>query len=166
MRILLVLFFATQAWALPEPADIGVGLVVGTFGAVETKLFLTDSDAVQAGIEFMDRPWSVAYLQYTRHFRYAFGGKNRFSKETTPYLGGGIGAGFWNRSQTCGRWNCEWDATTTGTGNGIFVRLAMGLEWFTRRWPLGIFAEAVPSYLWYPTNKLVFDAGAGIRFYF
>jgi hypothetical protein len=151
---------------IPEEGNLGVGAMVGTIGAISGKYWLTSVDALDAGIEFLDHPWTVIYVDYYRHFPGLFGGKSRFGRETSPYVLVGTGMGFWDRTDNCGRWNCSWNPNSTGTGNGFFVRLDIGLEWFLRATRFSLFGEFGPSYMWYPTSGNTFDVAIGGRFYF
>lgn len=151
---------------LPEPGDVGVGAMYGTMGAINAKVFFTDKDAGLIGVEFADHPWSVIYADYQHHFRNVFRSKNRFLANTTPYIGFGTGVGFWDRLKTCGRWNCQWTAKTSGSGNAMFIRAVAGIEWFPKGWPMGAFAEFAPSIMWYPSSGKALDAAVGARYYF
>lgn len=171
MRYLLsaaiLLSASVRAYAdFPVEGTIAPSAIVGTIGSISGKYFVTDVDAVDAAAEFMDHPWQVFYADYYRHFHRLFGKGTRFGRETSLYGGLGAGAGFWDRNDNCGRWNCSWNKNTTGTGNGFFIRAVAGVEWYPRRTLFSVFAEVAPSYLWYPTNGSTLDFGAGGRFNF
>lgn len=152
--------------AKPTANTVGVGAMVGTMGAVSVKYFVTERDALDIGIEFMDEPWTVLFADYYVHLNNAFGRTNRFTKQSHLYLGAGAGTGFWSRKQECGRWKCDWDPRATGTGTGFFVRIIAGAEWYMAKNPFGFFIEFAPSYMLHPTTGTAFDAAAGARFYF
>ncbi len=163
----LGLMFAHSTWAAkPTRGSAGIGAMMGTMGAINAKFFITDRDAVDVGIEFMDEPWTVLFADYYVQLNDAFGKKSQFAKQTHLYLGAGAGSGFWSRRQACGRWKCKWDPLATGTGTGFFVRLVAGAEWYLARSPFGFYAEVAPSYMLHPTTGTAFDAALGARFYF
>jgi hypothetical protein len=108
----------------------------------------------------------VIYADYYWYFKDVFGKRSRFARESILYAGGGTGAGFWDRTQTCGRWNCSWASNSTGTGNGFFVRAVVGIEWFPPGWNAGVFTEVAPSYMWYPSTGNTVDFAIGARYYF
>ena len=93
-------------------------------------------------MEFFDHPWTVFYGDYFRHFPTLFGIGSRFGRESSPYVGLGTGVGFWDRTDNCGRWHCTWNQNSTGTGNGFFVRLVFGVEWFPKTHTLFSFCGA------------------------
>jgi len=151
----------------PKEGQFGPGVMVGTIGSVSGKYFATDVDAVDFGAEFLNSPWQVFYIDYYRHFPQLFGKGSRFGRETSEYIAIGTGAGFWDRLDNCGRWNCTWNSSTTGTGNGFFVRLVVGAEWSpSRKARYTVFGELGPSYMWYPTNGSAIDVAVGARYYF
>jgi hypothetical protein len=162
----LIILLSLSAAALPTEDSIGPGVQVGTQGALTLKYFFTDEDAVNGGVEFMDHAWSVFFADYIRHFPRLFGKGTRFGRESSLYLGVGAGGGFWDRTDHCGRWRCHWNAGSTGTGNGFFVRAVLGLEWYPKATHFSVFAEAAPSFMWYPTNGSATDFVLGGRYYF
>jgi hypothetical protein len=165
-----ILLFVTLGFSahadFPTEDRFGIGAMVGTLGSISGKFFLTDVDAVDLGVEFLGHPWQVFYGDYYRHFPKIFGKGTRFGRESSLYGAIGTGVGFWDRTDTCGRWHCTWNANTTGAGNGFFVRLVVGVEWYPRKTNYSVFGELGPSYMWYPTDGNTFDVGVGGRYYF
>ncbi|PWU17459.1 MAG: hypothetical protein C5B49_08825 [Bdellovibrio sp.] len=145
---------------------IAPGISIGTTGALSLKYFFSKDDSVDAAVEYRDHPWAVIYADYYRYFRGLFGQKSRFGREVSPYLGAGTGAGFWDRDDQCGRWKCAWTPGTQGTGNGFFVRLVGGLEWFAPNKAYTFYFEASPSWMWYPSSGQTVDVVIGAKYYF
>jgi hypothetical protein len=167
LRYFIVFIFASLAHAVtPGEGTVDVGAMIGTSGAVDAQYWFSKQDAVDLGIEFLDRPWTVVFANYTFHFRQLFSQKSKFWSVATPYVGAGGGVGFWDRKDTCGRWNCHWNADSTGSGDGFFLRAVAGLEWAPKKHRYSVFAEVAPSFLWYPDNGHTLDVHVGGRYYF
>jgi hypothetical protein len=164
--LILIFILSGQAQAIaPDADDFALGAMIGSMGSISGKYWFTNQAAAELGVEFLDHPWSVFYADFLWHFPKLFGSGTRFGRETSAYAGGGAGMGFWDRLDTCGRWNCHWNQGSTGTGTGLFLRSIFGMEWYPGKSRFGIFAELVPSYMWYP-NGSAFDGGIGGRYYF
>lgn len=157
---------APSAGFLPGEGNIAAGFIIGSIGALTAQYWISEEHAVDIGVEFLDHPWQVFYADYTYHFLQPFGKGTRFGRESSLFVGLGTGAGFWDRLDTCGRWNCQWTAGATGTGNGFFVRAPVGIEWYIGRTHIGITAEFAPSFLWYPSNGQTYDVALGSKYVF
>ncbi len=150
----------------PKAESFGLGLMVGTMGAINAKYFILDQGAVDLGVEFLDHAGKVIYADFFWHIQKLFGKGTKFGRESSLYFGGGLGVGLWVRTDTCGRWNCSWDANSTGAGNGFFGRLVVGTEWNPARTRFGVFGEVGPSFTLYPSGGKAFDVAVGGRYYF
>jgi hypothetical protein len=165
--ILIAVFAVTSAAVTPDEGRIAASAMIGTSGILGAKYWLSKRDAVELGVEYIDHPWAVFYADYSWNIPGLFGGKGaKFWRELSLYIKGGGGAGFWDRKDECGRWNCKWNPESTGSGNGFFLRLLVGLEWYPKRSPFTVFGEVGPSYMWYPTNGNTIDVNIGGRYYF
>ncbi len=154
----------TVRW--PQEGTIGVGGMIGTIGAISAMYWFTPELTFDANIEFRDHPWNVIFADFMWHFAELFGHGSKFGRETSAYIGAGAGTGFWDRSDKCGRWHCTWNLNTTGTGTGMFLRVVGGVEWYPLRTPIGVFAEAGPSQMVFPSSGQTFDFAIGSRYYF
>lgn len=148
-----------------KEGDLGLGAEIGTMGSVSGKYFVMDQGAVDAGVEFLDHPWTTMYADFLWHFRGVLPQREKFWRESVLYVGAGAGVGFWDRLDTCGRWNCNWGGGL-GTGTGLFIRAVGGLEWFPTRTHWGVFGEIAPSFMWYPGGASFIDVALGGRWYF
>ena len=150
----------------PRDGNIAAGIVIGTMSALTVQYWLTAEHTFDFGVEFRDHPWSVIYADYNFHWHRLFGKGTKFGRESSPYVGIGTGAGFWDRLDNCGRGNCTWTAGATGTGNGFFIRFPIGIDWYPNRSHIGMLAEFVPSFLWYPSNGQSYDIVLGAKYVF
>ncbi len=168
MRKLLLFLTATltlQTSANPgPPGDFGLGLMLGSVVSVTGKYWLSKNGALDFGLGFSGRRGNSIYADYLWHLPGVFGTGTKFGRETSGYLGGGGGVGYWSESYECGRWHC--DRRRSDSGTGIFVRGVFGLEWFPARTRFGVFGELGPTMLLAPDTGGSLDVGVGGRFYF
>jgi len=162
---LLVLSTTTTVYAAPKGGELGLGAILGTIGAVNGKYWFSKQAAVDLGVEFLDHPFAVFYTDFLWHFPGLFGKGSKFGREASLYLGAGVGAGFWTRADSCGRWDCNWTVGASGTGTGFLARVVVGSEWYPLRTRFGVFAEIVPSFMLFPNGDTI-DVGVGGRYYF
>jgi hypothetical protein len=169
-RIALLFSIALIAFPLsadmPKEGTFGAGAEIGTVGAITAKYFIIDRGAIDAGIEFLDKPFSVIYSDFLWHIPGLFPRAHKFWRESALYFGGGGGVGFWDRLDSCGRWNCHWNSNSQGAGNGFFIRAVGGIEWYPSKTHWGVYGEVAPSYIWYPGGASMIDVAVGGRFYF
>lgn len=151
---------------IDRTGQTGLGLLLGTAGALSGKHWLTGRGAFDLGFEFFDRPWHVAYGDFLWHVPGLFGRGSRFGRESALYFGAGTGVGFWTREDRCGRWRCTWSPSASGTGTGFFVRAVVGTEWYPTHTRFGVFGELAPSRMYYPSSGSTFDVTVGARYYF
>jgi hypothetical protein len=153
------------ATGFPGEGDFAAGGLIGTVGAVNGKYMITKEAGVDAGVEILDHPLTVFYGDILWHFERLFGKSSRFGRESSLYVGGGGGVGFWNRLQTCGRWNCSWPNNSSGSGNGMFIRTVAGVEWYPPKTHWSVFGEIAPSFMIYPNGSFI-DVAVGGRYWF
>lgn len=169
-QILTLAFFLLPGWAAsafnPDFGAISVGASVGTMSAVSGKFWIDKRFAVDLGVLMVEDPGKAIYADAIYHFRGLLGKSSRLTRESLPYIGAGVGAGFWKRSERCDHWKCDWPKNEVGTGNGFFLRVVGGLEWFPKLRPFGVFFETGPSYMWYPGGGVHLEITLGGRYYF
>jgi hypothetical protein len=167
MKYLIVffLFFTTQARAASAPpADFGLGLMVGTMISMTGKYWLDKHGALDFGVSSTGSRGMAVYADYLWHIPGIFGTSTRFGRETSGYVGGGGGVGFWHDSYECGRWGCARRSDDSGTG--IFIRGLCGFEWYPRTTRFGVFTELGPTFMFAPSTGGSLDLGVGGRYYF
>lgn len=142
--------------------NTGLGVVIGVPTAVTGKFFLDQRNAIDAGLALSFNETFLVYGDYLMHFRGAFGRKNAFLTQTTPYLGFGGLFAFTTTNSTS-------ESGYRGKGNGAFgiaVRIPFGAEWRLPDPSLGVFVELVPGISLFPQTTSIFQGGVGIRYYF
>lgn len=147
----------------PGSGRLGAGVVIGAPTAITGKYWMSNDEAVDFGLSFWGYRWTTLYGDYHWYFDRAFGNRNKFVSQLTPYVGVGGGITFWSERRECGRWSC---GSTGDSGTAIFARVPLGVEWYPVRPPLGVFAEFIPSFTVIPGTAGFFDFGVGIRYYF
>jgi hypothetical protein len=160
--MLAALMAQPVAAAPPKDHKFGAGIMVGTLNSINGKYWLSDRGALDFGFGITFDPWTVLYADYLWHFPGLFGTGSEFGRQTSGYLGGGAGVGFWGRSGDCGRWHCN----STSGGATLFVRGLFGAEWTPDNPTLGVFAELGPGLGLVPGVGGFIDVGVGIRYYF
>ncbi len=161
--VALILTHGTAAFAAP-PSDFGAGLMIGSMVSATGKVWVDEQNAVDFGLGFSGGDEVAIYADYLWHIRGVFGSSTRFGRETTGYIGGGAGIGFWDDSYDCGRFGC--DRRRDDSGTGVFIRALLGFEWVPAATRFGIFAEIGPSFLIVPDVDGDLDIGIGARYYF
>lgn len=165
LRVLCVFCLWLPVFAWPATTDnhkFGAGLMVGNLVAVTGKYWLSKNGAVDFGLGFSGG--TAVYADYLWHIPGIFGRGTRFGRETSGYIGGGGGVGFWSDSFECGRYDC--DRRSSKSGTGLFLRGLAGFEWFPSPTQFGVFAELGPTLLLTPSTTGRLDLGVGGRFYF
>jgi len=146
------------------PGELAMGLMVGNIIAATGKYWISEDGALDFGLGFTDGDNVTGYADYLWHIPGIFGNGSKFGRETSGYMGGGGGIGYWNDSYRCGRWDC--DRRNTDSGTGLFVRAIFGFEWYPLRTRFGVFGEAGPTFLFAPSTSASLDVGVGGRYYF
>lgn len=165
-RLLFVfVFIGSSATAnSTAPADFGLGLMLGSMNSVTGKYWLSKREALDFGLGFSGRNSVALYGDYLWHVPGIFGDGSKFGRETSGYIGGGLGIATWNDSYDCGRWKC--DRRREDSETGVFLRALFGFEWFPARTRFGVFAELGPTLLFAPGTGGTLDIGVGGRYYF
>lgn len=112
----------------PNEGSFAFGFSLGTNSSLSGKYWITSEAAVDLGVENTTSPWKVYYADFLWHFPKLFGSASKFARETTFYVGAGLGAGHWQREEECGRWKCSWSTTTSGSGTAVFARGILGCD--------------------------------------
>jgi hypothetical protein len=164
--LVFMIYFATaNAAETLEPGRLGAGLMIGSMISVTGKYWLGDGkSALDFGLGFGSSDGISIYGDYLWHVPRIFGTSTQFGRQTSGYIGGGPGIGFWSDSYNCGHWRC--DRRTTSSGSGFFLRALAGFEWFPKPTRFGVFAELGPTFLLTPTTSGSLDIGIGGRYYF
>jgi len=144
MTFMLLCLLAAEAsplWA-QKAGDLGVGIVVGNPSGLTTKLWLYQSQALDAGVGFDKNV--ILYSDYLWYFWKAL------PRPSTSRLSLHLGAGV---------------QLTPAVSEGFGARAPAGLAY----WPSGrveIFLEAVPVFQLHPRGRVPVSTGAGLRYYF
>ena len=165
--LFISVFNVTPAYAARATSNanerIGAGIEVGTFAAITGKYWFEAEHALDFGVAFGFDHWTQIYADFLWHRAQIFGTNTEFTRQTTGYVGGGIGLAFHQQDSSCGRWKCG-NATPS---MGVAARGLVGAEWQPAiSTPIGIFAELIPAFLIGPSVTIGIDAGVGGRYYF
>jgi hypothetical protein len=126
-----------------KAGDIGAGVILGNPTGGTAKLWLSDSQALDAGVGFSTR--LSVYGDYLWHGWQVL---PQPSEGKLPvYLG--LGAQF-----------------RTVAPNELGLRTVAGIAYWLPRNPVELFFEVVPVFRLYPGNSVGLDAGIGLRYYF
>ncbi len=151
----MALFFAVFALtgtALPAAENrLGIGFVLGDPSGITGKLFISSSDAIDAGIGASHDHGAYLYGDYLRHFSGVFP-----VPSLLLYLG--IGPGFYDHDNE-GRNHSGSDE------NGLECRFPIGLEYRFTTIPLAAFLELVPAMTVVPDIDFHLRGGLGIRYF-
>jgi hypothetical protein len=154
-RVLTVLFFAAFAFTgtllFAAESRLGLGVVLGDPSGITGKVFISSSDAIDAGIGASHHHGAYVYGDYLRHFSGVFP-----VPSLLLYLG--IGPGFYDHDSE-GRNHSESDE------NGLECRFPIGLEYRFTTIPLAAFLELVPAMEIVPDIDFHLRGGLGIRYF-
>ena len=144
-----VAFFSTVA-AHAQDKGIGIGVIVGDPTGISTKIWTTQSTALQFAVAWRSRD---AFLGTRVSFSgdYVWHSFNAIhSNERFPVfygVGGVIASGG-------------------GFVSALGVRGVLGIDWLSREVPVDIFLQVVPVLVLSPSTDLQVGAGLGIRYFF
>ncbi len=130
----------------------GLGFVLGDPSGITGKLFISPSDAIDAGVGASHDHGAYIYADYLRHFSGIFP-----VPSLLLYLG--IGPGFYDHDNE-GRNRSDRDE------NGIECRFPVGLEFRFTTIPLAAFLELVPAMAVIPDIDFHLRGGLGVRYFF
>jgi hypothetical protein len=165
LRWLVILcLFSVSEFSISNDKNLGAGVMVGSLTSINGKYWFSKRDAMDFGIGFAGYPGAFFYADYLYNLGPIFATNPKFWRETSAYIGGGGGVGFWKDSYECGRWKCS--GRNTDTGTGIFLRGFFGMEWMPSSTRFGIFGEAGLTMLVSPGIGTGVDAAVGGRYYF
>lgn len=167
MKKIISLFLISLAFApfsFAANKNIGAGVMVGTLTSLNGKYWFDDTSAVDFGIGIAGYPGAFLYGDYLYNLGPIFATSPRFWKETSAYVGGGIGVGFWRDSYECGRWRCG--RQSGDSGSGFFARGFFGMEWMPSSTRFGVFGEGGLMLLLTPGTSTGIEASVGGRYYF
>ncbi len=145
--ISIVIFLSITITNFAQPAETGVGLMIGSPSGISVKHWLNKKNALGAGLGFSFINDSRLYLNidYLYHLYDQFE-----SEEEIPfYYGFGI------------------RLLTKEKKEGIFgIRGVAGLNWFPKNKPFDLFFEIAPVFELIPETAMNLDASIGFRYYF
>lgn len=130
---------------------VGIGVILGDPSGFTTKLFLTDSNAFDAGIGPSGDDGFYLYFDYLRIFRNLFP-----INELSLYLGAGVGLHHHDKETK----HHDEDELS------LEARLPIGIAYLFRQIPLEIFLEIAPALEIIPDIDFDLRGGLGARYYF
>ena len=147
MKMLLAMICMLAAGVGPlraqQSGDFGAGVILGNPTGATAKLWLTDSQALDAGLGF-----STGLALYGDYLWHSWKVLPQPSQGKLPvYLG--LGAQF-----------------RTVSPNEFGLRTVAGIAYWLPRNPVEIFFEVVPVFRLSPRDSVGLDAGVGLRYYF
>jgi len=158
--VLLVgwLLVASPAHAAGGP--FGLGIILGEPTGLSAKVFLADSHAVDAALDwsFVDDALYV-HADYLLHFPGLFGARMPGAPrhQWLPYVGiGGKVLLRDDRSRPKGE----------ESRNRLGARVPFGLAWHPPTVSVDVFLEVVPALVLLPETDFDLDAGLGVRYFF
>jgi hypothetical protein len=134
-----------MAYSAPA-GSLGLGLILGDHIGPNLKYWLTNQQAINAGVGFDDDP--VFYAEYLWHNWRLLPQPSRF--RLSPYMG--LGPRFEFRDD--------------GENDMFGIRVPLGLTFLLDSAPLELFAELVPVFELSPNTDSDLDGGIGVRLYF
>lgn len=160
----LMLCLPVKAQQTPGQTRFGLGLALSRNVSITGKYWVAEKQALDFGIGSGPYSWTV-YGDYLWHLPAIFGKSTLFAQQLTGYVGGGFGFSTWSNPAACFRWWCD-PYLTSETGTAIFLRVPVGLEWYPKDPPLGVFLELVPYFTLTPWRGSSLDLTIGFRYYF
>ena len=144
VSFILLLFISANVFA--QEKDFGLGLMVGEPTGISAKYWLSQSEAVDAGLGYA---FFGSNSHLSLHVDYLY---HRFDiiehYETFPvYYGFGL-------------------RLRAGDESNFGVRGVTGVAFHLRNAPVDVFFEIAPVFQLFPETKLKFDAALGARYYF
>lgn len=148
--------------AKSNSGPFGLGVIFGIPTALSAKYWVDQKYAADFGFSYASNDYALFFTDYLIHFPGAFGSKQKFISQLTPYFGVGGLLAFANTDRRD-------DDRFLGKKNGsvgLGVRVPLGVEWQPNQPTLGVFVEFVPGISVIPQTTSIFQAGIGIRYYF
>ena len=167
-RLIFTLLIITSAASITHAASMngrfGVGIILGGPTGLSGKYFLDREQAIDVGLAFDIDDFVLIYGDYLKHFPGAFGAREKFFTELTPYIG--VGPVIVLDSDDRKR-NDRYFADDDDDF-GVGVRIPLGIEWMSQnpKIPIGIALEIVPGMIIIPGTDLFFQGGVAFRYYF
>jgi hypothetical protein len=163
----IVLFLGplSQAANLSGGGPWGLGAVLGSPTAITGKYEISNKNAVDFGLSFFSSYGVLVYGDYLWNFPGRLGHENKFISDLVPYFGFGGGLYSWSSGTRYSDRPWGW-RTNDSSGMGLYGRIPLGVEWFPKDPPLGVFVELAPGLSLLPGMWVTFDIGVGVRYFF
>lgn len=139
----------TTGYAQVNAGDFGLGLVAGDITGPTFKYFTGSKTAIDGGLKF-DSDLEV-YADYVWHKW------DLFSRPSQGLFGGYFGVGPRYK---------ERDGRGKSGDDQFGIRTMGGIDYWFDNFPLEIFMEAGPWFIFSPDTDTELDAGVGVRYYF
>ena len=133
---------ASPSWAQKE-GDFGAGVILGNPTGATAKLWLNDSQALDAGLGFSS--------DFTLYADYLWHGWETLPQPSKGRLPAYLGLGAQLR---------------TLTPSEFGLRTVAGIAYWLPHNPVELFLEIVPVFRFSPHSSVGLDAGIGLRYYF
>jgi hypothetical protein len=163
--VLVTALLALASLPLPSFAregNFGLGAIIGAPTAITGKYYMNREEAIDGGFAYNSHDYVLFYGDYLRHFPGGFGHQSRFVSELVPYVG--IGAVLALDTDSSRR-NDKYFADANDDW-GLGVRIPLGVEWISPKFPLGIALEIVPGLIVIPGTDSFVQGGIAFRYYF
>ncbi len=149
MKKLLILFFLLVVCAASSysQSKFGLGIILGEPTGLSAKLYLDNTSSVDAAIGWSNYRYSAMHI----HADYLYN-ITKLSSEVPLYVGIG------------GRIKIKKIEKNQDTK--LAVRIPVGITYEPTSKPIDLFIEIVPMMDLTPSTEFIWNAGAGIRYYF
>lgn len=160
-----LLSLAPQAEARTSGGPFGLGILLGEPTAITAKYWIANDRAIDAGLSFNLDKWFLIYGDWHAEFPGAFGRRNQFISDLSPYVGIGGLVVVSNRNEAETRKE-KYFSDTSSSKTALGFRIPLGIEWQPNRVPVGVFLELVPGLTIIPGTTGFVQGGLGAIFYF
>jgi hypothetical protein len=154
---LILAVFSSLAPQAAQARGLGLGVFLGEPTGLTGKYWMGNDNALDFKLAWSFSDYFLITGDYLFHFPGAFGRKNQFVSQLSPYVGPG-GAFFFGRDRGS-RFRDDDDFA-------FGIRFPVGVEWISNDPPIGVFIELAPGLSIAPSTDGFFMGGIGARFYF
>lgn len=155
LSLIFAIFFISSSLVQAAGEDFGLGISIGAPTGLSAKVWTNQNEAFGGGLSFSSGSYFLIYADYLFHDRNLFPRRNQFLTQLVPYLGVG------------GVFSSDSDKDKKASERTRFgVRIPIGVEWRSSRYPIGVYLEVAPGIDIIPSTDLIFMGVLGIRYYF